>query len=135
MPLGSEAADHEIVNGSVTEAESAGLSGRGVLGVASAGAIPTTSTTPHRTSNADSRVFNAPPPLGRTGMTRTMSYTRTISERFARVLCARPFSDSANERLRPPHLPVVPTGCDRCAPPASPSGAGWAQPRAAERPR
>src|SRR5215216_6164246 len=66
MPLGSEAADHEIVNGSVTEAESAGLSGRGALGVASAGALPTKSARPQRTSNADSRAFNAPPPLGLT---------------------------------------------------------------------
>src|SRR5215211_4927863 len=85
MPLGSEAADHEIVNGNVTEAESAGLSGRGVDGVASAGAIPTTSAKPQRTSNADSRAFKPPPPLGRTGMTRTMSHTRAISERFARA--------------------------------------------------
>src|SRR5919108_5726674 len=60
MPLGSEAADQEIVNGNVTEAESAGLSGRGVDGVASAGAIPTTSAKPQRASNAGSRAFNAP---------------------------------------------------------------------------
>jgi hypothetical protein len=60
MPLGSEAADHEIVNGNVTEAESAGLSGRGADGVASAGAIPTTSAKPHRTSNAGSRAFIRP---------------------------------------------------------------------------
>src|ERR671937_32348 len=66
MPLGSEAADHEIVNGNETEAESAGLSGRGADGVASAGAIPTTSAKQQRTSNAGSRAFNVPPPLGPT---------------------------------------------------------------------
>src|SRR5215218_10840838 len=64
MPLGSEAADHEIVNGNLTEAESAGLSGRGVDGVASAGAIPTTSAKPQRTSNKGSRTFKVPPPVG-----------------------------------------------------------------------
>jgi hypothetical protein len=58
MPLGSEAADHEIVNGNVTEAESAGLSGPGAEGVASAGAIPRASARPQRTSNAGSRAFN-----------------------------------------------------------------------------
>src|SRR5215212_6219891 len=63
MPVASEAADHEIVNGNVTEAESAGPSGRGAVGAASAGAIPTTSANPQRTSNAGSRAFNTPPPL------------------------------------------------------------------------
>src|ERR671919_1914526 len=63
MPLASEAADQEIVNGNVTEAESAGLSGRGADGAASAGAIPTTSANPERTSNAGSRALNARPPL------------------------------------------------------------------------
>lgn len=82
MPLGSEAADHEIVNGNVTEAESAGLSGRGAVGAASAGAIPTTSAKPHKTSSAGSRAFNAAPPLQFTRMTRTNSYTRAIPERF-----------------------------------------------------
>ena len=67
MPLGSEAADHEIVNGSVTDAESAGLSGRGAVGAATAGTTPPTSVNPHRTSNARSRVFNAPSSVGLTG--------------------------------------------------------------------
>jgi hypothetical protein len=58
MPLGSEAADHEIVNGNLTEAESAGLRGRGAEGVANAGAIPTASAMPQRTSNAGSRAFS-----------------------------------------------------------------------------
>src|SRR5829696_6849288 len=66
MPLGSETADHEIVNGSVTEAESAGPSGRGAVGAASAGALPTKSARPQRTSNAGSRAFNPAPPLGLT---------------------------------------------------------------------
>src|SRR5215203_2792496 len=66
MPLGSEAGDHEIVNGNVTEAESAGLSGRGAEGAASAGATPTRSAMAHRTSETDNRAFNALPPLGPT---------------------------------------------------------------------
>src|SRR5919107_492109 len=68
MPLGSEAADHEIVNGNVTEAESDGLSGRGADGVASAGAIPATSAKPQRTSNTFSRAFTASPPPGPTAV-------------------------------------------------------------------
>src|SRR5215211_1126190 len=87
MPLGSEAADHEIANGSVTEAESAGLSGRGAVGAASAGATPTTSVNPNRTSNARSRAFNAPLLVGLTG-DATDGYTRAIPQRFARVLNA-----------------------------------------------
>src|SRR5215203_1993450 len=66
MPLASEAADHEIVNGNVTEAESAGLSGRGADGMACAGAIPTTRAKPQRTTKAGRRAFNAAPPLGLT---------------------------------------------------------------------
>src|SRR5215217_3421104 len=61
MPLGSEAADHEIVNGNVTEAESAGLSGRGAEGAASAGATPTRSPMAHRTSETGNRAVKALP--------------------------------------------------------------------------
>jgi hypothetical protein len=60
MPLGSDAADHEIVNGSVTGAESAGPSGRGAVGAACAGAIATTSAKPQRTNSTGSRNFSAP---------------------------------------------------------------------------
>src|SRR5919106_3565866 len=82
MPLASEAVDHEIVNGNVTEAESAGLTGRGADGVASAGALPTTSAKPQRTSNAGSLAFDTPPPLALTGYTRAIGYTRAFPERF-----------------------------------------------------
>jgi hypothetical protein len=81
MPLGSEAADHEIVNGNVTEAESPGLSGRGADGVASAGAIPRASAKRQRTSNGGSRAFNALLLAGH-GCTRARGYTRAIPERL-----------------------------------------------------
>jgi len=82
MPLGSEFAYYEIVNVNVTEAESAGLSGRGADGAASAGAIPTTSAKPQRTSNAGSRPFNALLLSGSRACTRAMGYTRAIPDRF-----------------------------------------------------
>src|SRR5215208_4946915 len=103
MPLGSEAADHEIVNGSVTEAESAGLSGRGADGAASAGTIPTTSAKPQRPSNARSRAFTTLPPLGHAslhvGGDRGVSVQR---ERAGLRLVA-----AARARARPDHVTVV----------------------------
>ena len=85
MPLGSEAVDHEIVNGNVTEAESAGPRGRGAVGAASAGATATTSVNPQRTSNPRSRAFNPPSSSRRSQVMQPMWYTPAIPQRFVGV--------------------------------------------------
>src|SRR5215211_7856237 len=107
MPLGSEAADHEIVNGSVTEAESAGLSGPGADGVASAGAIPMRSAKPQKISNAGSRALNATPPLGLTAVYASLHVGRNRdvsvqSERAGLRLVA-----AARARARPDDVAAV----------------------------
>src|SRR5829696_4888604 len=116
MPLGSEAADHEIVNGSVTEAESAGLSGRGADGVASAGAIPMTSAKPQRISNAASRVFNATPPLELTAVYASLHVRGDGDVAVQRERAGLRLGAAARARARPDHVTVV-RGAqrDRCA--------------------
>src|SRR5829696_10024819 len=107
MPLGSEAADHEIVNGIVTEAESAGLRGPGADGVASAGPIPTRSAKPQRISNAGSRAFNATPPLGLTAAYASLHVGRNRDVCVQRERAGLRLVAAARARARPDDVALV----------------------------